>query len=47
MIFLDHRFASAYTKSFLPLWIRDNLHVLPDEDKAISKELRVFFRTAC
>jgi len=47
MIFLDHRFASAYTKSFLPLWIRDNLHVLPDEDEAISKELRVFFRTAC
>lgn len=47
MVFLDHRFAAAYVQSFLPLWIRDNLRVLPDEDEAISRELEVFFKTAC
>jgi len=47
MIFLDYRFATPYSQSFLPMWIRDNLKVLPDEEGAITRELRVFFKKAC
>jgi DNA excision repair protein ERCC-2 len=46
MIFLDHRFAASYCRSFLPSWIRDNLRVLPDENGVIAEELRCFFRRA-
>jgi DNA excision repair protein ERCC-2 len=44
MVFLDQRFSSQYCQGFLPLWIRGNLKVLPDEDGAISRELRFFFK---
>jgi DNA excision repair protein ERCC-2 len=44
MIFLDHRFATLYCQSFLPLWIRENLKVLPDEAGTIAHELSCFFR---
>ena len=44
MIFLDYRFAAQYCRSFLPLWIRDNVKILPDEDGAISRELTFFFK---
>ncbi len=44
MIFLDQRFAAHYCQGFLPLWIRENLKVLPDEGCAISRELRHFFK---
>jgi DNA excision repair protein ERCC-2 len=47
IIFLDYRFASDYCRSFIPPWIRDNLAVLPDEDCALTRELRVFFKKAC
>lgn len=47
MIFLDHRFATEYCLSFLPLWIRENLRILPDEDDVIARELSLFFRRAC
>jgi DNA excision repair protein ERCC-2 len=47
IIFLDYRFASDYCRSFIPPWIRDNLTVLPDEDCALARELRVFFKKAC
>jgi DNA excision repair protein ERCC-2 len=47
IIFVDYRFATRYCRSFLPLWIRDNLKVLADEDGAIAKELSLFFREAC
>jgi DNA excision repair protein ERCC-2 len=47
MIFVDYRFATQYCRSFLPLWIRDNLRVLPDEDGSIARELSLFFREAC
>jgi DNA excision repair protein ERCC-2 len=47
IIFLDYRFASDYCRSFIPPWIRDNLAVLPDEDSALTRELRVFFKKAC
>ena len=44
MIFLDHRFSTIYCQRFLPLWIRDNLKILPDKDGVIAEELAVFFR---
>jgi DNA excision repair protein ERCC-2 len=47
MIFVDHRFATEYCRSFLPLWIRDNLRILPDEDGSVARELSIFFREAC
>jgi len=46
MVFFDYRFATAYAQSFLPLWIRENVKILPDEDEAIARELRFFFKTA-
>ncbi len=47
MIFLDYRFASAYSQSFLPMWIRENLEIVPDQDNVISKKLDDFFRKVC
>jgi DNA excision repair protein ERCC-2 len=44
MIFLDHRFATLYCQSFLPLWIRESLKVLPDEKSIIARELSCFFK---
>jgi len=44
MIFLDYRFSTPYCRQFFPLWIRDNLRILPREEGAISRELRHFFR---
>jgi DNA excision repair protein ERCC-2 len=44
MIFLDQRFSTIYCQHFLPLWIRDNLRILPDKDGVIAEELAVFFR---
>jgi Rad3-related DNA helicase len=47
MIFLDHRFASEYCRSFLPSWIRESVKILPDEKGCVSEELQAFFRQAC
>jgi DNA excision repair protein ERCC-2 len=44
MVFLDNRFSTPYCRQFLPLWIRDNLRILPREEGAISRELQHFFR---
>jgi DNA excision repair protein ERCC-2 len=44
MIFLDYRFGAAYCQSFLPLWIKNNLKMLPDAEGALSSELTRFFR---
>jgi DNA excision repair protein ERCC-2 len=46
MIFLDYRFSTRYCQRFLPLWIRENLRVLPSSNGAISRELDCFFRKA-
>jgi DNA excision repair protein ERCC-2 len=43
MIFMDHRFSTPYCRSFLPLWIRENLKILPDAEGALSAELTGFF----
>jgi DNA excision repair protein ERCC-2 len=46
MVFLDYRFSTRYCQRFLPLWIRENLRVLPSSSGAISRELDRFFRRA-
>lgn len=46
IVFLDSRFSAPYCQRFLPLWIRDNLKILPNEDGIIAKELAFFFRRA-
>lgn len=43
IIFLDYRFSTAYCRKYLPVWIRKNLKILPDEDGAIARELLLFF----
>ena len=47
MIFLDHRFSSAYCRSFLPAWIQEDLEIVEDEDGAIAHKLNGFFRRVC
>lgn len=46
MIFLDDRFSTPYCQRFLPLWIRNSLRVLADEDGALARELGYFFKRA-
>jgi DNA excision repair protein ERCC-2 len=46
MVFLDRRFSTHYCRRFLPLWIRQNLRILPSLNGALSRELNRFFRTA-
>jgi len=46
MIFLDYRFATTYCQRFLPLWIRNGLKILSDEDGVITQELGRFFKKA-
>lgn len=43
IIFLDSRFATEYCKSLIPLWIRRDIKVLPDEEGRIARELSRFF----
>jgi DNA excision repair protein ERCC-2 len=47
MIFLDHRFSSAYCRRFLPAWIQENLEIVQDEDGAIATKLKEFFKRVC
>jgi DNA excision repair protein ERCC-2 len=47
MIFLDHRFSSAYCRSFLPAWIQESLEIVQDEDGAIAAKLKEFFKRVC
>ncbi len=44
IIFMDYRFATAYCKSFLPLWVRDGLKILPYKDDVLAQELKAFFK---
>jgi len=43
IVFLDHRFAIFYCRSFLPSWINERLKVLPNEDEILSQEISSFF----
>ncbi len=45
VVFLDYRFSTFHCQRFLPLWIRQNLRILPNDDGAIARELRLFFKT--
>jgi len=47
IVFLDHRFATAYCQNFLPLWIRRGMKTLPDQDNAIADELIKFYELHC
>ena len=44
MVFLDQRFAAIYTQGFLPLWVRENIRVLPDREGIVAEELGSFFK---
>jgi hypothetical protein len=44
-VFMDYRFSTSYCRSFLPLWVRDGLRVLPNREGLLGEELRVFFKT--
>jgi Rad3-related DNA helicase len=46
MVFLDDRFSMPYCQRFLPLWIRNSLRVLPDEDGVLAREICFFFKRA-
>jgi DNA excision repair protein ERCC-2 len=43
IIFLDYRFATNYCRSFLPLWVRNGLKLLPNRDGVLASELQAFF----
>lgn len=44
IVFLDYRFATSYCRSFLPLWVRADMKVLPDSGESLAKEIRAFFK---
>jgi len=43
IVFLDQRFTTPYCQHYLPVWIRRGLRTLPDEDKAITGDLKKFY----
>ena len=43
IIFLDHRFSTAYTKSFIPSWVTNGMKTLPDKTGVLAQEVRNFF----
>jgi DNA excision repair protein ERCC-2 len=44
IIFLDYRYATGYCKSFLPVWVRNGLKLLPNKDDALANEIQTFFK---
>jgi DNA excision repair protein ERCC-2 len=44
IVFLDHRFATSYCRSFMPAWITSGLKVLPNNDGVLEQEIQNFFR---
>jgi len=44
IIFLDYRYATSYCKSFLPVWVRNGLKLLPNKDSVLAKEIQNFFK---
>ena len=43
IIFLDNRFSSAYTKSFIPSWVTNGMKTIPDKPGVLADEVRAFF----
>jgi len=43
IVFLDHRYATAYCQRFLPFWIRRGMKTIPDNEGLISREIAGFF----
>jgi len=43
IIFLDNRFASAYTKSFIPSWVTNGMKTIPDKPGLLADAVRAFF----
>ncbi len=44
IVFLDHRFATTYCRSFLPSWVAKGLRILPDSSRTLGNEIGAFFR---
>jgi DNA excision repair protein ERCC-2 len=44
IVFLDYRFATSYCRGFLPLWVRNDMKVLPDVDERLACEIQGFFK---
>jgi DNA excision repair protein ERCC-2 len=44
IVFLDHRFATNYSRSFLPAWVNNGMKTLPDIEGVLAKEIQVFFK---
>ncbi len=45
IVFLDFRFATRYCRGFLPSWVSNDMKVIPDENGALAREIRGFFKT--
>jgi DNA excision repair protein ERCC-2 len=43
IVFLDHRFATGYCKSFLPSWVLRDFRVLPAQEGVLANAIRDFF----
>jgi DNA excision repair protein ERCC-2 len=43
LVFLDHRYATAYCQRFLPIWIRRDMKTLSDKNGLVAEELAAFF----
>jgi len=43
IIFLDYRYATAYTKSFIPSWVTNGMKIIPDKPGILSNEITHFF----
>jgi DNA excision repair protein ERCC-2 len=43
IIFLDTRYSTAYSKSFLPAWVTNGMKTIPDKPGLLSEEVSKFF----
>jgi DNA excision repair protein ERCC-2 len=43
IILMDYRFARHYYKKHLPIWLKDNLHLVQPEKKTIKEKLSKFY----
>lgn len=43
IIFMDYRFTTNYCRSFLPLWVRQDIKTIPDKAGELAQEVYDFF----